>query len=874
MAAPQSKSISSSSPSPSKPTTPRYSEISNPMRRSFTGNPFAKKQPSIVPNPRSGFNPNTPANSPSDYPLRNSIDSENKENSKDVNVKSPPPSKGTKHFMSPTISAASKINATPRKKMLTERSESVHTSVNRHEALNEDSDFKPEKGLNKKKEVSFNPTVTYLKDKEEEIMTSYEDLDSVVADGCDLFSETAPAVDDFVNLDPSFRISPMASNSPLPSPSLAPLAEDLDSVGDGWGSFSEAAAAVDDSVNLDPSFRVSPMAFSSSLSSPALAPLDADPLMSLSSPALAPLDADPLMLPYDPKTNYLAPRPQFRRYKPNPRLELYLKQRYGERLEESFVSESSSDSEFSEQESDESDMDSQKDSEDVASGDVVPEEEEKEEESEPNSIATFEGAIEVRKVSKRHLLTRPKFTALLFVLALAGLWASVSNSPIMDPSVLNNLNFPNLYVPPEISQFTRENLEGLAQKFRQWLYESLSSIHNLVSSFTEGHKPGRLQFANTTILLEECSIDNYLMGEHSNFLAEFMHKEKEKDATPIEAHEKDEGGPEIEDEERVECDELIEEDVEGGYNTAADESSEEVSDDKGQGSEYQEAIVVPYSVVEASGIAIVPESDEESMLTTTTDEANAYSILAAEVTQARVEIAELFGLPSNADVAEEWVAIPNAEPDVANPQQPVAEFVVSPVETESTMPDFETESSDSDAPTMETQRTGSVDMAVDRIKNLFLGQAVLGTISLTVSSLLAVIAFIYMKNLISMAPPNAAAVDQVPRAKKADHSPLSMSTRNTFEESCCPSEMSSSRYSSSYSKEEQRGSSEAQSQGRRSRSNTRRESMASSDYSMGSSSYGSFTTYQKVQIKHGNAEEEFLTPVRRSTRIRKQVTSP
>ncbi|XP_065854248.1 uncharacterized protein [Euphorbia lathyris] len=776
MAAPQSKSISSSSPSPSKPTTPRYSEISNQVRRSFTGNPFAKKQPSIVPNPRSGFNPNTPANRPSDYPLRKSIDSENKENSKDVNVKSPPPSslKGTKHFMSPTISAASKINAAPRKKLLMERNESVRTSVN----SNEDSDFKPEKGLIKK-EVSFNPTVTYLEDKEEEIMTSYQDLDSV------------------------------------------------------------------------------------------------------SSPALAPLDADPLMLPYDPKTNYLAPRPKFRLYKPNPRLELYLKQRDGKQLEESFESESSSDSEFSEQESDESYLDSQKDSEVAASGDVVPEEEEEEEESEPNSIATFEGAIEGRKVSKRHLLTRPKFTALLFVLALAGLWASVSNSPIMDPSVLNNLNFPNLYVPPEISQFTRENLEGLAQKFRQWLYESLSYIHNLVSSFTEWHKPGRLQFPNMTILLEECSIDNYLMGEHSTFVAEFMHKEKgEVDATPIEAHEKDEGGPEIEDEERVEFDELIEEDVEGGYKTAADESSEEVSDDKGQGSEYQEAIVVPYSFVEASGIIIVPESDEESMTTTTTDEANAHSILAAELTLSRVEIEALFGLPSNADVAEEWVAILNAEPDVAHP---LAEFVFSPVETESTVPDFETESSDSDAPTIETQRTGSVDMTVDRIKNLFLGQAVLGTISLTVSTLLAVIAFIFMKNRISMAPPNAAfAVDQVLSAKKADHSPLSMRTGNTFqqtdvhtlEESCCPSEMSSSRYSSSYSKEEQRGSSEAQSQGRRSRSNTRRESMASSDCSMGSSSYGSFTTYQKVQIKHGNAEEEFLTPVRRSTRIRKQVTSP
>ncbi|KAG8062055.1 hypothetical protein GUJ93_ZPchr0003g18379 [Zizania palustris] len=44
--------------------------------------------------------------------------------------------------------------------------------------------------------------------------------------------------------------------------------------------------------------------------------------------------------PYDPKTNYLSPRPQFLHYKPNPRIELY---RYGgRRLEDGFASESSS----------------------------------------------------------------------------------------------------------------------------------------------------------------------------------------------------------------------------------------------------------------------------------------------------------------------------------------------------------------------------------------------------------------------------------------------------------------------------------------------------------------------------------------------------
>lgn len=41
------------------------------------------------------------------------------------------------------------------------------------------------------------------------------------------------------------------------------------------------------------------------------------------SPIIAPFDADHLP-PYDPKKNFLSPRPQFLRYKPNPRIELLL----------------------------------------------------------------------------------------------------------------------------------------------------------------------------------------------------------------------------------------------------------------------------------------------------------------------------------------------------------------------------------------------------------------------------------------------------------------------------------------------------------------------------------------------------------------------
>ena len=62
MALPSNKASASTIMSGRPNSSARNSETSNPIRRSFSGNPFTK--PSVVTNPR-GFNPNTPANSPS-----------------------------------------------------------------------------------------------------------------------------------------------------------------------------------------------------------------------------------------------------------------------------------------------------------------------------------------------------------------------------------------------------------------------------------------------------------------------------------------------------------------------------------------------------------------------------------------------------------------------------------------------------------------------------------------------------------------------------------------------------------------------------------------------------------------------------------------
>ncbi|ONH92061.1 hypothetical protein PRUPE_8G151500 [Prunus persica] len=320
----------------------------------YEGVEFAK--PSIDANPRS-FSPNTPANSPSENPGLISMGTVvtfhgKNQNCKQMRVRSSSGSNGTKNFMSPTISAASKVTASPRKKILVERNEPVRASSVSFSDL---------------KSSSLNPTV---EDPQHMTPTTQKDIDSEEL----LCSKNEPEEE---------PVCVKASEEP-------------------------------DSVNLDPSFKISP-----------------PPCCPKSSPVIAPLDDDPAAHPYDPKTNYLSPRPQFLHYRPNPRIEYYLrKEREGKRLEDNFISGSSSDTDTTEETQSEY---SQKELEDVTSDAVVkeeqqlPEENEEEEEeekqgvnvSEPcdisitNTFMSKEEGAEVKWSSKTGFFWKSKFTALL-----------------------------------------------------------------------------------------------------------------------------------------------------------------------------------------------------------------------------------------------------------------------------------------------------------------------------------------------------------------------------------------------------------------------------------------------------------------------------
>ncbi|TXG64042.1 hypothetical protein EZV62_011036 [Acer yangbiense] len=862
---------SSSSPIPSSRPNPnsRNSEIKDPMRRSFTGNPFSKPS-SIVANSRGGggFNPNTPANSPSDFPRRSSIgreslsslrDFEDKENSKDSNLKSArvrspaSASKGTKNFMSPTISAASKFATSPRKKILAERNESVRSSVSFSEAkvqAMEDNDSKPEISLGKKKTVTFS------------------DVRDLIMEEND-FSKPEMGLNQIESSHDS-TITDLGREETVKSHSIFDSEVLFDSKSDVSSSL-EAASKEKDCINLDSTFKISPRT-----SCPP------------SSPMLAPLDADPLMPPYDPKTNYLSPRPQFLHYRPNPRIESMLnKVKDGKRLEESFASENSSDSEDSEILSE----DSQKESEDLSSDETVKETNEEEETaeegddeaveeeeelnvSEPNPFSTHrpkEESVQAKVESKSKFFTRSKFIAFVLVLMFACLSISVSDSQLAADLSLST----NFYVPPEVTEFAKVTFEELVRKSRLWSANSIAYICKLISSFRGMHTLGHLQYGNLTVLLEtDHLVDGHLkfvqkdasadFNYEKDFLASIRERNLKSEPLQHEEIEDDENIEETEDDENIEEEEnspefeeqvLVHQEIEVHDNI--NEASEDHTD-----SQSEEVCSTP--------MAPVIKPDLEAQQT-------------QEIVESNVET-DIKLQSNNIDLAQQHVVI--SEGTENQPAVKISE-VIAVLEVAEIQPEV----SFAEEPQGETDLNSELDASSANLQNSatfngsennYLTKNVVGISLSVLLSLLAATAFFTYANA-KKGKPSTSHVDQPALTKK--FSPISVSAEHTFQErlssrnwqtevemvgESCPSEMSSFK-GSSYRKEV----SEAQSQERKQqpRNNYWRESLASSEFSMGSPSYGSFTTYEKISSKvlKGCGEDEVVTPVRRSSRIRKQV---
>jgi hypothetical protein len=200
-------------------------------------------------------------------------------------------------------------------------------------------------------------------------------------------------------------------------------------------------------------------------------------------------------------------------------------------------------------------------------------------------------------------------------------------------------------------------------------------------------------------------------------------------------------------------------------------------------------------------------------------------------------------LQSNIDLEDQFVLIPQAaeiQQEILNSMQSQGRDDISSADIESLVAEDNFEILEGAA----TENPRSSELV-----NTHSAQRMVG-ISLIVFSLLGTV-FIYMKSRAPTAQNATFTVDQVPITKKLDFCPLSVAAEHEdIAGESCSSEMSS--FSLSYSKKGQKGKSEAQNSKPR-KSNHRRESMASSDYSvgsMGSPSYGSFTTYEKIPSKH------------------------
>lgn len=419
--------------------------------------------------------------------------------------------------MSPTISASSKIAESPRKKVLVERNEPARTSFSSTEGKSparkvtfaeaiEYSDSRPESGLEEKK---LQPLFDGVTEEETE----------------------------------NLRVS-------MVSKDLKGEALDLKTEKEEF-SF-ETVTDEPDCVNLDPTFKLSPT----------------PPPVSSTSTIIAPLDADPLIRPYDPKMNYLSPRPQFLHYKPNPRVELY-KERECMKLEDSFSSDtevteealsdgsekesedvssdeklSSSFSMKSEKESEVVSSDteaglsirSEKESEDVSSDEIVSEEKgHASEDCEPiattSTLIPEEESVEAKVVAKAGFSMRSKsIIALLLLLLAACVSVSFSNSPVFDSTSFKDLTtFYQTYDSSEVLEFARdnfdrfselakENFDGLARNFHIWFTKSMTSISKLISSFRGGHNLGRLHYWNLTHLQENIEVSQLPIFGHGEKL--------------------------------------------------------------------------------------------------------------------------------------------------------------------------------------------------------------------------------------------------------------------------------------------------------------------------------------------------------------------
>ncbi|KAJ4915968.1 Uncharacterized protein Rs2_01518 [Raphanus sativus] len=830
--------------SPSIPSRPkqRNSETGDLMRRSFRASPFPGKT--------------------------TRADSGDKENNKDQisdTVKALP--KSAKNFMSPTISAASKINPSPRKKILSDKNELLSRSFDKTVHHHHQPQVRSS--------VTFSDVVSFIgeEDKDQIFIGEKKKLDEEESHD----DVTVTDVDDYS----SFDVSPLPTSVPYTFP-------------------------VFESREVDPS-----------------------------------------VTPYDPKKNYLSPRPQFLHYRPNPRIECK------QQLDELFSSGSSStddtDSSAEERRHEEEEevvsQESVGEEEAVESQQVekVASEEEAEERQHVEEVTCQEGVVsvaveeeeaeaiqgendeehleaveseeeaeETHQVTKRSRFKTSKLLGWVLVLGVAYALLVPSVTVTLPKNIKEGSDFySKFHIPPEITKSARESFEQLSEKLGMWAGSSLVYVDKLISSLLreeeeEGYGP--FQFHNLTGVLEETSLSDAVFQPASGKISAAGSLVDSQDWS-LEMDTKSQQEPE-------ELESSGEIDLEAVY----EESANGFEQESEGGGEANSEMVYKFDKQTEITVAIATEvnvgdSEEEEIGGQETDDveeqrefeendqknlegSHEYETRSGQNEEKMMEDSE-----SNAHHldAEESAAISEhqqeeggiGESAETEPEEGGTE------ETAETGLDTSAETSDGEGNDLKEESGIGEEVSVkaqDWKEVLLSNQKKVMVLASTVMVMLAAAAAAAFLLANKKAKPAMHEENEptttVPDAKEvnSEHAPVEdlikerLSTLNFQEEevnddrkreevSSFPSEMSFSFHKdkslrSCSNRDELK---EYQSGGRK--SNDSGESMASSasEYSIGggSVSYGSFTTYEKIQKRSGRKEEEVMvTPVRRSSRIR------
>ncbi|XP_020091773.1 uncharacterized protein LOC109712560 [Ananas comosus] len=575
---------------------------------------------------------------------------------------------------------------------------------------------------------------------------------------------------------------------------------------------------------------------------------------SSSSPSsvIAPLDADPSLPPYDPKTNYLSPRPQFLHYKPNPRIENYLngggdifEMVEGKRLEDSFSSESCEESSEHAEEDESSSREknsveeffSEAEAEECINGADA---------SKPECLPNSHR----NRVNSRlslHLRCAP----LVLVLLIACLCVPLSDSPIISSSSILKAptfaKFRELYGVDNIV-VSGLYLRDLATRVGDWSTQSFAYYYTSTGTY---HKEEGSSFcaANLTASAADPAVDVDQKYIEKNAIQEETRREN------------------------CEANQVAEENIEK-------EPVIEYEEEKRGEVEVREGQEIVHAENEAVRVeidAVVVEEVKEDNMMELEVETEVHEDLSEDGMK---EVAEVGGFGRNEAEVEIKSESIESEPQEVEIQKDGAECNLPLAGT--VLNDYDGFDVNGNGNTEEHQTSHGLKLEeiMQNGSEHKISMKMTAGLAFLIVSLATASIFLHMKRKQSLAVATESPSPKEVTAKSVSGSSESYlrPKGSPYQNSLIymemmgdsgPSELSTSLNNSASSYGRQRSRKVEGEEALSNEKRLRRDSAVSS-----SSSFGSFTTYEKISCKKGNRDEEAMTPVRRSSRIRNLVASP